>query len=197
MRFVYPLVCAALIFASPASTAFGSGTTAKPQIILDGRLHKGEWRGARSHKLGEATLLTKHRGDTLFIGIRQPRTALRYADIYIQNGQGRLLNLHASFRQGERTLSGIWSDGDPPFVWEPTTGWQSSVVPRTSAARNAPVREQIASFDGYEMRIPSALLGPRPWRIRVELRDFERRLPDWVYPKESTRLEPSGWAVLE
>jgi hypothetical protein len=58
----------------------------------------------------------------------------------------------------------------------------------------APVSEQIEPMDGYEFVINRAQLNP--WRIRIEVRDFDGRARDIVWPAQSRRNDATTWALL-
>ncbi|HEY0625882.1 MAG TPA: hypothetical protein VGD10_04035 [Allosphingosinicella sp.] len=167
------------------------------EMVLDGNVTAGEWAGVEARETqGGAKLLMKMHGETLFVGIQLPPGAYRYADLYIADRTGRILNLHTSTRFGERVLTG--ADGKMPnFVWEPDTGWYGSTAPYREGGQARPLTEQFHPYGGYEMRVPVRMLGPRPWTYRLELRSFGGQGEvDWVYPSGSTLADWRAWPEL-
>lgn len=128
------------------------------------------------------------------IGIRLRPHDFRYVDLLVRDGAGRLLNLHASFRKGERLLPPRgWSDAEPAFVWEPA-GWNANTVRRRpDASRDIPLAEQALPYEGFEFEIPHAHLGPRPWRMRIEVKDFHGTLPAIAWPVQSDPADTDRW----
>ena len=163
---------------------------------IDGQFSDGEWSRATKVPIsGGAQFLAMRAGDDLLAAVRLSPGSYRYIDLYVRDSTGRLLNLHASFQQGQRLLTPGWGDSSPAFEWNPQ-GWDASTAKRTSAADDAAIAEQISGLEGYEMRVPAALLGRAPLTIRLEVRDFEGKAADWVYPVGSTRADGASWAKL-
>lgn len=166
-------------------------------VRVDGGFDRGEWSDARRLALPEgATLLVKRNSEALMIAVRLPADAWRYVDLYFADRNGRLFNFHASMQQGERRLPAGWSDSDPPFAWGPFEHWQSSIARRTGAPDDAPIARQIEPLAGYELRIPFGLLGERPVRMMVEIRDFMGEGPAWTFPTRAGRADPGTWILL-
>ena len=165
-------------------------------ISVDGQIAADEWGDASATNVGVGTkLLTKVAGPDLLLAIKLPARSFRYVDLYVQESSGRLINLHASMKQGERALSDGWSDQSPAFTWSPQ-GWNSSTAQRTGAATEVPIEHQLKPLDGYELRVPLSKLGT-PARLRLEVRDFEGTKADWVWPSSSTRHDYNGWTEVK
>jgi hypothetical protein len=187
----------AMLAALTAATIFVRDALPEiPAVTVDGTFATTEWAGGRRFALGKGELIVAREGGALLIGLRQPAGELRYADIYVVDAAGEMRNLHASMQQGERALAPGWDDRSPPFRWAPLEGWTTNIARHTGAAGDRPLTEQLAPYEGYEMRIPFGHLGRGPWRVHVELRDFEGRDADLRWPVNANRADPNGWAEL-
>jgi hypothetical protein len=167
-------------------------------VTVDGMLNVSEWQGSQRIELTNgAVLWLQQTTSHVCIAVEPGQSGARYVDAFIADRAGALHNLHASLQVGERTLPARtrWTDENPPTTWGQTTGWSANAATRRADAdTNAPVSEQLTPFDGYEFVINRAQLNP--WRIRIEVRDFEGDARDIVWPAQSRRNDIATWAVL-
>jgi hypothetical protein len=192
---IAPLLLAGLAVQVAAATPFPPGRA----IVADGRFEAGEWADAERRALPHNIVLaTKRTGDRLLLAVMLPPGQLRYLDLYVADRQGQLRNLHASMQQGERLLpqGETWDDRDPAFTWGRSEAWRTNIVEHSGAPPDAPVDRQLRAYQGFEMDIPLAHLGPGPWRIRLEIRDFRGEAPDIAWPAGSTRHDRSMWLEI-
>jgi hypothetical protein len=167
-------------------------------VTSDGYFAEELWAAARWIDAGHgATLAIVSTPLQVCIGLKTKAAGLRYADIFLLDGAGGGHNLHASMQVGERALpKSDWSDAIPQTSWGQTTLWSANHVRRKSGTiKSAPLAEQFEASDGYEFKI-DRLRMPKPWRVRIEVRDFEGAAPDIVWPSGSTRQEPSSWHAI-
>lgn len=187
----------ALLLGLGGCASFSPGVAASSELVLDGKVGAAEWAGVPGQQVeGGATLFTRMHGENLYVAIRLPPGAYRYADLYIADRTGRILNLHTSMRFGERVLTAVDGDKGPPFVWEPNTGWYGSTAPYREGEQDRPLTEQFHPYEGYEMRVPVRMLGPRPWTYRLELRSFGTGEGVWTYPVDSSLADWKSWPEL-
>jgi hypothetical protein len=166
-------------------------------VTADGVLTVSEWRSAQRIELsGGAALWLLQTPSHLCFAAEPGEAGAKYVDVFIADRVGAIHNLHASLQVGDRTLpERRWTDEEPPTAWGQTTGWSANTAARRpDADASAPMSEQIAPFDGYEFVIARARLSP--WRIRVEVRDFDGEARDIVWPAQSRRTDIATWAVL-
>jgi|CXWL01.1.fsa_nt_gi hypothetical protein len=167
-------------------------------VVVDGVLNAAEWQSAQRLDLsGGAVLWLIQAPEHVCIAAETRPAGLRFVDIFLTDGAGVTQNLHASMQVGERTLPARgWTDETPATAWGQTTGWRANAVARVpGVADSAPVAEQLAPYEGYEFVIANAAR-PRPWRMRVEVRDFAGQARDIVWPAQSRRADPASWALL-
>lgn len=166
-------------------------------VTVDGVLTVAEWQGAQRIELtGDAVVWLIQTPQHVCFAAETSEAGAKYIDVFIVDRAGATRNLHASMQVGERTLPNRrWTDEDPPTQWDQTTGWTANVVTRRADAdASAPVSDQLAPFDGYEFVIDRAQLNP--WRIRIEVRDFDGEARDIVWPAQSRRTDIVTWALL-
>lgn len=166
-------------------------------VMPDGRLSEAAWSSAQRIPLGEtAALLLIQAPEHLCIGIDSRSAGHRYIDVFIQDGARVTHNLHASMQVGERTVPARWTDDEPETNWGQTTLWIANTVSRRADANtDALVSEQLEPYDGYEFMIARSRM-PRPWRARIEVRDFDGDARDIVYPAQSRRNDTRTWALF-
>lgn len=195
---------AAAILAASASVAPPS--PASPfdlgrDIVVDGSFGTGEWSDARRQQVGDGiVLLTKRHDRYLLIGVELAPGQLRYFDLYVEDANDRTINLHASMRQGERQLphDAAWNDSYPAFSWGPFPSWQTSVAQgQADVPQGAAIDQRLLPIAGYELKIPARHLGPSPWKMRVEIRDFRGVASDIEFPATSNRNDRSTWLDVE
>ena len=192
-----------LAAAALLATALGSCVVAPEpppplpcDVMPDGRLGEAAWSGAQRIPLGDtAALLLIQAPEHLCIGIDTRNAGHRYVDVFIQDGARVTHNLHASMQVGERTVPARWTDEEPATNWGQTTLWIANAVSRADANTEAPVSEQLEPYDGYEFMIARSRM-PRPWRMRIEVRDFDGDARDIVYPVQSRRNDTRSWALF-
>jgi hypothetical protein len=156
-------------------------------VTVDGRLDVSEWQNAQRIELRDGAVLWMIQGPQhLCIAAETRELGPREVDIFVTDGAGVRRNLRAAAQVGERTLSGQrWSDDEPAMAWGQTTGWTANAAPAAGA-----------TSEGYEFVIDRARM-PRPWRMRVELRDAEGDARDIVWPAQSRRTDVLSWALLQ
>jgi hypothetical protein len=166
-------------------------------VTVDGSLNVSEWQGSQRIELNNGAVIWLQQTPThVCFAVEPGEAGARYVDVFIADRAGALHNLHASVQVGERTLpERRWSDENPATNWGQSTGWSANTAPRRpDADASAPASQQLAPFDGYEFVIDRAQLSP--WRIRIEVRDFDGEARDIVWPAQSRRTDIATWALL-
>ncbi len=67
----------------------------------------------------------------------------------------------------------------------------------SSKDKNLPLAERLFDREGAEFQIRRSRFTGKQWRLRVEVRDFNGKLPDIVFPAASTRENIEEGAVLK
>lgn len=187
-----------------AQAAFAGCISGPPNVTpecafqSDGGLTEALWSDVAWQELGEGVRIAMlEMGGQLCIGVDVREAGLRYVDIFVSDGVSELHNLHASMQVGERRLPEVgWTDATPETSWGQTTQWRANHVTLIAGANDRGVfSDQVAPYDGYEIVIELSRM-PRPWRMRVEVRDFEGARQDVVWPEGSARALPQTWGAV-
>jgi hypothetical protein len=167
-------------------------------VVADGLLTDAEWSRATRVKVdGGATISFQSNARHLAFAVATRELGPLFVDVFVERGDG-IANLHASFKLGERALSGSsWSDSSPPTAWGRTTGWMANAVrQRKDAAPGAEFETTLEPYDGFEFVLERAVFGTGVVRLRIEARDFLGKKADVVFPARSARYAPHTWATI-
>lgn len=167
-------------------------------MAVDGHISDAEW-GLEVRRIEGGQVRIAQQGSMLCLAA-QADEGPRYTDVYLAGPDGEILNLHASMQTGIRRLSrdGDWDDRRPAFRWGAPEGWRANTVGWVAGVDpDRPIGERLAPFDGQEFIIDLAAFGPGPWRIRVELSDFQATGPTLAWPAGADRVEIDGWRPLD
>ena len=182
------------------SALSASPSSHSQKVLVDGIFASDEWTDARRFTLSSDTnLYVETSSNALLIAVQHATHQKLFVDLYIEDATGRLINLHASMKVGERTLPGdaAWDDAKPPYLWGNNLQWEANAAPQTESAAGSSLEERLAPSEGYEFRIPFNFLGPGPWKVRAEVRDFLGVAPELVWPTGSSRASSLGWFEIE
>lgn len=177
-------------------------------VLLDGVFSSGEWEDATAVVADSSVTLhfKRNRGD-VFIGANLTNLHVPVIDVFLQSGEGPIMQFHASAQLGERELSAHGEENDPAFHWGVTSGWYANEVRWDQIVRDSLLTEGVdpnearlatmVRYDGFELQLRRAKLGGSEWRLHVEVMagpDYE--IPH-VYPEGTDRRSTDGWLVLE
>lgn len=169
------------------------------QIALDGKIEAGEWDGAFAQPLaGGGELRVLERDGRVWLAIVPRAAHATYVDLFLQDAEGRVHNLHASLQWGERVVTGTaWDDREPPTRWGKPATWSANRIEWAPGGRERPeaTKASFRPYDAHEFSISRDAFPGKEWRVRIEVRDFGGKQPDVVIPAGSDRREPAGWAV--
>lgn len=168
-------------------------------ILIDGLFSNEEWKDATIIELDPSTklFLQQYKGD-VFLGVKNDGGAW-YVDLYLENSNQEIFNLHASMQIGERLLKGdSWSDNDPAWLWGNHTSWIANEA-KTDASKdkNLPFSQRLFRREGVEFQIRRSRFPGKQWRMRIEIRDFAGKQADVIFPKLSERKNTDKWLLLE
>lgn len=170
------------------------------ELFPDGQLRASEWDGAELTPLpGGGMLMAKQVGSRVWLAIVPDATYATYVDLFLEDGEGTVHNLHASLQWGQRTVSGSdWTDREPATEWGLPAHWLANRIAWAPGGREAAevTRASFLPYEGHEFWISRSRYPGRSWRLRIEVRDFAGEKPDAVFPAESNRFDPRGWLVL-
>lgn len=180
-----------------AAQAMRIQAAAAGPLLLDGRCDEAAWTKAVLAPLDEAlTLSAVTDRDSVTLCWRFPVQTLAL-DLYIEDAQGGLHDLHISAQTGERTRTAQgWPDWTgfgqhrgwygPPF---PFGGFRTD---ETGARR--PVFTPQAS---RELQLTKARFGPGPWRVMVETQVMAPGAQVARYPAGASPDDPATWGRLD
>jgi hypothetical protein len=210
VRFEYrsiPIVLAlGLLGASVSVASAGSGPAAQSihagqltaDTKVDGFLTDAEWSRAARVSGGDGIEFLFAANDNHYaIAVLSGAKGPHYVDVFVLQG-GEIVNLHASFKVGERRLVGRdWTDSTPATAWGRTTGWTAnSVRKRKDVKPETDFARSLEPYQGYEFVLDKSKYGAGPLHVRIEARDFLGQKADVVFPAGSSRFDPTSWAVV-
>ncbi len=165
---------------------------------IDGQLSQQEWLASAYFDITPLhELLLVQNNTHLYIGIRSSDSVARYIDLYFESTDIGLLNLHASFAEGERQLVDQWNDTIPSWHWGPFPDWQANTVRSISDNEDIPFKQSLEPYEGFEFKIPLTKLNSTRLHLLIEIRDFLGQTKDIVFPTSGKRYLPETWFELK
>lgn len=176
-------------------------------VLVDGVFTTGEWDDAAPMQVDrDVTLRIKHYRGHVFVGAMTGTLGAPLIDLFLEGGDGRIWQFHASAQLGERILTAPGQE-DREFRWGMTSGWYANEVRWDQVARDslsaagapdAAYPRTFNPYDGFEMQFRREKVGGSEWRLRVEI----LAAPDYdkaphVYPAGTQAKSTEGWLVLE
>ncbi len=180
------------------STALVAQTITVPQgkpIMLDGKLSAGEWSDARQLQFGAfARLYCKQNNNDVLLAIQLLESKTGTVDLYLSSS-GKLYDLHASAKLGERTLeNGRWPE---EWNWWNNEGWVASVSRPDDWSKPSFKDETVREFQLSRNRFPG-----KEWKIFVELitsGEAKSAASKWKtsrFPAEASNASDKDWITL-
>jgi|GEM_PF-6692371 len=117
-------------------------------------------------------------------------------DLYIQDAQGALHDLHISAQTGERTRT---AEGWPEWTaFGQHQGWYAPPYAFSGFKADASGARRIvfAAQPSRELQFFKARFGPGPWRIMVEAQSMVPEAEIVRYPAKSSPDDPATWGWL-
>ncbi|MFC1661653.1 hypothetical protein ACFL3S_09415 [Gemmatimonadota bacterium] len=175
--------------------------------MTDGLLDQEEWADASRLSLSDSVelRLKEYRGHVfiglVFRGLGRPFVA----NLFVQPGDRKIHQLHASAQIGERILSPGEGD-DPPFVWGYSPGWYANEVrwvnaktqslTESGADPDEAQRESLFPYDGFEFELLRSRFEGSEWLLRVDVLAYPDYHTPIVFPAGTTRKNTEGWFRL-
>jgi len=166
-------------------------------IKLDGQIDENEWDGSRTVDISpDLRLQLLQTTEDFHLAVRNKENVARYVDVFIKKDSGKLINLHASMQLGERLLTGAWNDTIPEWNWGNNTEWSANTVEIISHNDEVLFREIVKPYDGFEFRISKKWI-TESFLLRIEIKDFEGKEDDVVFPSGSKRDSFNNWIRID
>ncbi|KRA66292.1 hypothetical protein ASD79_03155 [Caulobacter sp. Root655] len=166
-------------------------------ILLDGRCDEPAWVKATPTVLGEGlSMLAVADRDTVTTCWRFPVQTLGL-DLYIEDAQGALHDLHISAQTGERTRT---AQGWPEWTgFGQHHGWYAPPFAFSGfKTDDGGVRRIVfAPQPSRELQLTKARFGPGPWRVMVEAQVMTPDAKIDRYPAKAFPDDPATWGILE
>ncbi len=167
------------------------------QLKIDGMFHESAWQSAKNISLTDSNRFYLAQNDTLiFLGMYHEGVQSKYVDLFLSNESIGTINLHASMQLGERQLTANWDDSSPAWNWGNNTLWTANHVEMINHSKDIPLMESIKPYQGYEFQIDKRKLQGTKAKIRLEVRDFQGKSEDLIFPENSTRKHTAQWFEL-
>lgn len=189
------VVAAALAAVAAAPPAAAEDVVAVPRgrpVLLDGRVDPEEWKDAATIPLGTlARAAVKESDGFVFVAVELLTKATGSVDLYLAPGDGKVYDLHASAKLGERVSTG----GPFPDAWRwwNNAGWTANVARVDSWERRSFLDEKAREF-----QLERARFGGTEWRVLFELQTPGGG-PRWDaarFPPEGAQTDPARWLRL-
>ena len=175
-------------------------------VLTDGIFTPGEWDDALRLTVDNAlTLHLKQVRDHLFVGASVSGLNVPIVDLFLQVGDGPVMQFHASAQLGERSLAPQGQE-DPEFQWGRTVDWYANEVRYDRPLRDSleaagadprhAIRASLYPYDGFEMQFRRTKFPGSEWRMRVEVAGGPDYQVPHIYPAGTERKDVTGWAVL-
>lgn len=166
-------------------------------INLDGKIGSEEWQDTNSVQINSMMdLLLLQNNSDFYLAIEVSEDVARYVDIFIKPSGHDITNLHASMQLGERLLTGEWNDTIPQWNWGNNDNWSANTVILRNHNDTIPFIQLVQPYNGFEFRIARDKIEPQ-FKIRIEIKDFEGKAEDVVYPKHSKRDDLGSWKEID
>jgi hypothetical protein len=193
------LLLAALVLAAQPAAAQSMRVKAVPagQILLDGRCDEPAWSKAPPTVLGDGlSMQALTDRDTVTICWRFPVQTVSL-DLYIEDAQGGLHDLHLSAQTGERTRA---AQGWPEWTgFGQHHGWYAPPFAFSGFKTDAAGTRRIvfAPQPYRELQLTKGRFGPGPWRVMDEAQPMEPGSKTSRYPAAASPDDPAGWGALD
>lgn len=165
-------------------------------VLLDGRCDEPTWARAIPVRLdSNLTLSAVEDRGMVTLCWRFPAQTLGL-DLYIEDAEGELHDLHISAQTGERTRTAQgWADwtgfGQHRDWYAPPFAFAGFRTDETGA------RRIVFTPQPYrELQLSKARFGSGPWRIMVEAQVMEPGAPTVRYPAGGSPDDPATWGRL-
>jgi hypothetical protein len=130
-------------------------------VMVDGKISPGEWRDAKSVASGDSRIWVKQASGFVFIAVQFPADAHGFTDLMISTAPGQRIDLHASAKLGERTMSGHgWTE----WKWWNNEGWTANVSRVDSFDNKVFFPEKVREYQIRRDRFPA-----KTWKVMVQL----------------------------
>lgn len=162
-------------------------------VMIDGKITPGEWSDAAEVPMpGNARLYLKSSGEFVYVAVQFPETRSGFTDLYVAAEDGRVHDLHASAKLGERHLqNGKW----PPWSkWWNNDGWVANVSQVESFETRTFVPANVREYQIVRSRFRG-----RQWRLMLEM-SVESQAGEYTvvgFPASASNANPENWLTLE
>jgi hypothetical protein len=185
-----PLLAALIILSTYATAQTVTVPQGKP-IMVDGKLTPGEWSDAKQLAVGDfAEISFKQSNNDVLIAIKFLKAKNGTADLYISSA-GRMYDLHASAKLGERTLENAhWPE---EWTWWNNDRWVANVSRPDDWSKRTFKDEKVREYQISRERFQG-----KEWKIFLEL--MTPAEPKWqtsTYPPIANSSSDGNWIVLQ
>jgi hypothetical protein len=158
-------------------------------VMIDGKFDAAEWNGAHRLPLTDSLeLYLKQDRENIYWCLRalhQP-AVLGGVNVYLSRGN-HLVNLHASAKLGERTLTDGSYGG---WQWWNNQAWTANV-----ARLEKPEERRFLRDEAKEFQLRKTRFSDKTMRLMLDI-EFPRQLLP-AYPAEASATQPDQWLWLQ
>lgn len=165
-------------------------------FIVDGQFSENVWGETALHlEISDSIqLLISQDKKSFYIGIKSStKQQKQFTDLFLSNDSFGKLNLHASFKLGERSfVTNSWDPKNNPWEWGNNEGWVANTInyDDSKSKDDLPMILKLANYQGQEFKIAKSKIGNKNVSLRVEVTNIDLNMNTSVikYPKESKSL---------
>jgi len=159
-------------------------------VMLDGKLEPGQWSDATQVEMGGgARLRLKTSQQFAYIAVEFPATRSGFTDLYVALPDGRIYDLHASAKLGERRLlQGKWPEWRD---WWNNKGWVANVSRVDSFEQRTFLPTTVRQY-----QIERSVFTGSEWNLAVDMSTQSTSSDDYSvvrWPASANELNPKTW----
>lgn len=160
-------------------------------VLLDGRLGTDEWKDAAQLPLGDvARVYVKESDGFIWLAVEFLAAPTGTLDLYLTAADGKLYDLHASAKLGERVLtSAEWGN---EWTWWNNEGWTATFARIDTFEPRRFKDDKAREFQIARSRFPG-----KEWRVMFDV--MTRVDQNWSttrFPTTAKNTEPRDWYTL-
>jgi hypothetical protein len=162
-------------------------------VMVDGNIEPGEWSDAAEVKMpNDARLYLKVSGDFVYVAVQFPGSSSGFTDLYIAPAGGRLSDLHASAKLGERQFDNHkWPEWNN---WWNNQGWVANVSRVDSFEKRTFLAANVREYQIKRSRFPG-----HEWRLMLDM-SLESNGGQYAvtrFPTSASDSNPEKWLRVQ
>ncbi len=152
------------------------------QVLLDGKCEEREWEEAKEIDLGQGNkLMLRQSGEFAYFCVQLAKESRFGLDLFIASEGKPVLNLHASAKLGERTLT---ESGWPAWQWWNNSKWTANVMRGVDFEKR-----EFLPDRAKELQVHLTRLGRKPFQLMLQIHSDQTI----SFPADAKPEKPGKW----